>query len=320
LNKPEKDIFFLRLLMENIDQFKEVGDKLLVLAPAKINLSLLIGDKRADGFHDLETVMAKVNWCDELLFEKSDTGDIELVCNGDYWAPDGEENLVYMACKLMIEAAGDNENARMAASVKVTLTKNIPAGTGLGSASSDAAAALMGMNRFFDLGVSDEKLHALAASLGSDVAFFLGGPLAFCWGRGEKIREINEKFPFRVLLALPGVSVSTKSVYENFNVDLSVFSGLREKINSEISKKNIDFVAGMCANMLERCCFELYPQLAELKQYIQSLGIGHVCLSGSGSTVYCLLEDISDEDVKHYQVQLKERCNCESLVVYNNRW
>lgn len=195
---------------------------------------------------------------------------MSLFAGGGYWAPDGEKNLVYRACTLMVEAAGDTEKARKAACVKVTLTKNIPAGTGLGSASSDAAAALIGMNRFFDLGVSDEKMHEIAARLGSDVAFFLAGPLAFCWGRGEKIREIQEKFAFRVLLALPGVSVSTKDVYENFSADKELFERLSSEINAEIAKKNIDLVAGMCANMLEKCCFDLYPQLAELKRYIQS--------------------------------------------------
>ncbi|MCF7955197.1 MAG: 4-(cytidine 5'-diphospho)-2-C-methyl-D-erythritol kinase [Phycisphaerae bacterium] len=302
------------------EQFNVVDGGFVVLAPCKINLSLLIGGKRADGFHDLETVMAKVDWCDELLFETGDTDGIELVCKGDYWAPDGEENLIWRAYDMVIAGLEDAEKARLAHSVKITLTKNIPAGSGLGSASSDAAAALLGMNRFFDLGLSDEKLHEMAGRLGSDVAFFLGGPLAFCWGRGEKIRKIDENFSFRALLALPGVNVSTKRVYENFNVDMELFKRLGGEINSDIAKKNIDFVAGMCANMLEEYCFDLYPQLAELKRYIQSLGIEHVCLSGSGSTVYCLLGDVRDEDVKHYQLKLKESCNCGSLVVYNNRW
>ena len=302
------------------EQYNVVDGGLVVLAPCKINLSLLIGGKRPDGFHDLETVMAKLDWCDELLFETGDGDGIELDCKGDYWAPDGPDNLIWRAYDMVIDALEDEEKARRARRVKITLTKNIPAGSGLGSASSDAAAALLGMNRFFDLGLSDEKMHEMAGRLGSDVAFFLGGPLAFCWGRGEKIREIEEIFSFRVLLALPGVSVSTKGVYDNFSVDIGLFERLAGEINSHIAKKNIDFVAGMCANMLEECCFDLYPQLADLKRYIQSLGIGHVCLSGSGSTVYCLPGDVRDEDVKHYQLQLKESCGCDSLVVYNNRW
>ena len=302
------------------EQFNVVDGGLVVLAPCKINLSLLIGRKRADGFHELETVMAKVAWYDQLLFEKGDTDGIELVCKGGHWAPDGQENLIWRAYDMVIASLEDQEKLMRARSVKITLTKNIPAGSGLGSASSDAAAALLGMNRFFELGLSDVKLREMAGRLGSDVAFFLGGPLAFCWGKGEKIREIDENFSFSVLLALPGVSVSTKRFYGEFSANNNYFVEMSDKINAYIEKKDIAFIADMCVNMLAEFCFELYPQLAELKKYIQSLGIGHVCLSGSGSTVYCLLRDVSDEDVKHYQQQLKESCGCESLVVYNNRW
>ena len=306
--------------MEHTEQFNFIDGSLVVLAPCKINLSLLIGASRPDGFHELETIMSKLNWCDEILFEKTDTEGIELVCKGDHWAPDGQENLIWRAYEMVIAAIADQQKAADARCVKITLTKNIPAGSGLGSASSDAAATLLGMDRFFGLQLSDDKLREMAGRLGSDVAFFLGGPLAFCWGRGEKIREIDEKFSFRVLLALPGVSVSTKEVYENSTPDKERFEYLKDKINGNIEKKNIALVAAMCANMLDESCFNLYPQLAELKRYIQSFDIGHVCLSGSGSTVYCLLRDVSDEDVKRYQLQLKEICNCESLVVYNNRW
>ena len=306
--------------MENKEQMTWVEEGLLVLAPAKINLSLLIGARRSDGFHDIETVMAKVALYDELLFERSEKDGIELVCKGRYWAPDGEDNLVYTACKLLFAAAGVNEKPSRIGGVRVTLTKNIPAGSGLGSASSDAAATLIGINKLFELGVSQEKLHELAGKLGSDVPFFLGGPLAFCWGRGEKIKEINEKVSFKVLLAIPDVTVPTKRVYENFSVDIELFNRLSGKINGYIEKKDIDLIGPMCANMLEKSCFDLFEQVAKLKDYIESLDFGDVCLSGSGCAVYCLLRDVGDEDVKHYQLMLKESFSCDSLVVHSNRW
>ena len=132
-------------------------------------------------------------------------------------------------------------------------------------------------------------------------------------------------------LPLPFISMGgTSFIFTGMSLGIiiSVYRGYSDLADDNIEgnaikkaeKKNIDLVAAMCANMLEECCFDLYPQLAELKKYIQSLDIGHVCLSGSGSTVYCLLRDVSDEDVKHYQKQIKETCGCESLVVYNNRW
>ncbi len=130
------------------EQFENVNDGLLVRAPAKINLSLLIAGKRRDGFHDIETVMAKINWYDQIFIEKGTKTGIDLVCKGSYSVPAGEENLVFKTCKLLLDTCD------LKANIKITLTKNIPAGSGLGSASSDAAATLMGVNRFLGPGLN----------------------------------------------------------------------------------------------------------------------------------------------------------------------
>ena len=162
------------------EQITIISDGLLVRAPAKINLSLLIAGQRPDGFHEIETVMTKVDWFDEILFQQGQKTGIELVCKGQYWAPEGKENLIYQACQMLLDSC------HLQANIKITLTKNIPAGTGLGSASSDAAAALIGVSKFLQLAVEPLQLNEMAANLGSDVPFFLDGPLAFCTGKGEK--------------------------------------------------------------------------------------------------------------------------------------
>ena len=190
--------------MNSQEQFETVKEGLLVRAPAKINLSLLVAGKRPDGFHEIETVMAKVNWYDEILIEPGLKADIELICQGPQWAPPGEDNLIYQAAKMLLNSCG------VWTDIKVTLTKNIPAGSGLGSASSDAAATLIGLNQYMDFGLPNRELAKVAKLLGSDVAFFLDGPLAFCRGKGEKIRKLTKKFDFLALLILPDVSVSTK--------------------------------------------------------------------------------------------------------------
>ena len=120
--------------MNDKEQFESVGGGLLVRAPAKINLSLLVVRQRSDGFHELETIMAKINWYDEILIEPGQKAGIELVCKGPHWAPTGKENLVYRAAELLLHNCG------LKTDVKITLIKNIPAGSGLGSASSDAAS------------------------------------------------------------------------------------------------------------------------------------------------------------------------------------
>jgi 4-diphosphocytidyl-2-C-methyl-D-erythritol kinase len=295
------------------DQFTEVAGTLLVRAPAKINLSLLIAGKRPDGYHEIETVMAKVDLYDQLLFEPGQTPRIELLCRGPRWAPEGEENLVYRACRMLYDSAGAT------LPIKVTLTKNIPAASGLGGASSDAAAALIGLNRFSKLGVDYDKLFEMATRLGSDVPFFLGGPLALCRGRGEKIEEFGQEFAFKAILMLPGISVSTKGVYENYAHNHQLYDKFNSKINIFITQKKFDLLTKVCANMLAKSCFQLYGQLADLKSRSEALGIGPLCLSGSGSAMYSVL-DCDDKDAKNYQLMLKDVVGCETIIVNNNRW
>jgi 4-diphosphocytidyl-2-C-methyl-D-erythritol kinase len=295
------------------EQFSVVGDGLLVRAPAKINLSLLIAGRRPDGFHEIETLMAKVDLYDELLFERGEKDGIELICQGPHWAPEGEDNLVYRACEALFEASG------VKTPVRATLTKNVPAASGLGGGSSDATAALLGLDRFANLGATAEDIGEIACQLGSDIAFFLGGPLAFCTGRGEKIQQIEEKFSFRAILALPDVSVATKSVYENYAHNQVLYDRLSGRINGLIAKNKFDSVAAMCANMLEKSCLELHRELLELKSHLESLGVGRVCLSGSGSAMFCMIA-IADRDTERYQSMLRDSFGCESLIVNGNRW
>ena len=307
-------------------QIKTVSDGMLVRAPAKINLSLLIAGRRDDGFHEIETLMAKVNLYDEILIQQGTKKGIEVVSEGAYWAPQGSENLVYKACETLMENTGTSPN------IKITLTKNIPAGSGLGSASSDAAATLIGVNKYLRLNIptglpdsSENKyeginLQQMAARLGSDIAFFLDGPLAFCTGKGEKIKKIHKNFPFLALLILPDVSVSTKKVYANYKHDPKLYSSLKSKINGYIQKNRFDSLSKMCANMLQICCFNLHKEFAVLKAEIESIGIGPVCLSGSGSSMFIILGGTEEDKARQYKQKVEQKIGCNTVIVSNNRW
>jgi len=284
------------------------------MAPAKINLSLLIAGKRPDGFHEIETIMAKVNWYDEILIEPGRNRGIELVCEGPEWAPTGQDNLVCRAARDLLEYCGSS------ADLRITLTKNIPAGTGLGSASSDAAATLIGLNCYMQLGLGDKTLLDLATGLGSDVAFFLGGPLSICTGKGEKVKKIDEIFQFLCLLVLPGISVSTQKVYGNYEHDSALYDRLSSTIKGYVEEKRIDLVAKMCTNMLEESCFDLMKKLADLKKRMESLAGGLCCLSGSGSAMFCIVEGCDEEIARVYKRQIDEMSGLRSIIVSNNRW
>jgi 4-diphosphocytidyl-2-C-methyl-D-erythritol kinase len=291
-----------------------VDNGLRVLAPAKINLSLLVGPLMKDGYHQIETVMAKVNWYDEILIEPGQGKGIELVCEGRYWAPTGEDNLVYRSCRELLEIS------EKSADIKITLRKNIPAGAGLGSASSDAAATLIGVNEYLKLGLENSILMNTAASLGSDIPFFLNGPLAFCTGRGEKIKKIEKNFDFVALVVFPDLSVSTKRVYENYTYNEASFKGLSDRLNAYIDKNKIDLVVQMCTNMLQESCFLLYRDLEKLKKRIESLLERPFSLSGSGSSMFYLGESSDLEKLKQAKCMLEKHISCECKILSNNRW
>jgi len=294
------------------EQFERAGDGLLVRAPAKINLSLLVDGKRPDGYHEIETIMAKVSFYDEVILEKGEKNGIQLICKGKYSVPSGQDNIVYKAAQRLLSQSDTQSN------IKMTLLKNIPPGSGLGGASSDAASTITGLNKLLQLGIGREVMKNIAAELGSDVPFFLGGPLAVCRGRGEKIVNIGQKFDFLCLLILPNISVSTKRAYDVFKPDKAVFDTLRCQISGLLRKNRIDLISLMCANMLFAKSFSLYSEIVEIKREIEDLGFGPLCLSGSGSALFLLLQDYNEGDKIRKVITEKTGYSC--VIFHNNRW
>lgn len=298
----------------NPSQYEKKENGLIVNAPAKINLSLLISGKRDDGFHGIETVMAKIAWYDQIIIDHSDKSGVELICKGAHWAPQDDSNLVIRAAR----AIEDFCNIKLA--LKITLVKNIPAGTGLGSASSDCAATLLGINKLCKLDISKSDIMDIASTLGSDIPFFIGSNLAYCAGRGEIITEIDVKFPFVCLLILPDVSISTAMVYKNYRHDESQYSKLSKIIHPIIEKKNVDLVAKMCTNMLTESCCQLSDEMAQLYSSIKKLGMNRLCLSGSGSALYMLFDNSEKELARQCQKILSDHTGCKSILVNNSLW
>lgn len=297
--------------MQNKPQFELISDeKIIINAPAKINLSLLIGNKRPDNFHEVHTVMSKITLFDQLTFEKVESSDIQLKCTGQYDAPEDSSNLVYKAAKIL----------GIDSSIRITLDKNIPSGAGLAGGSSDAAATLIALNKLYHLNLTNEDLKEKAALLGSDIPFFIDGPLAVCSGRGEKIEKINTNYNFKTLLFLPSVNSLTKTVYNNFRPNDALFESQRKKIKQYIGKNDIDLITEMCANMLEDVCFSCYPELASLKHEIQTSTRNKVCLSGSGSAMFLLPTKNDAIDLYKQEIVLERILDCKVIVISSNRW
>jgi len=255
-----------------------------------------------------------VDWYDEIWIKPGHAAGIELVCAGPRWAPTDKTNLVYRAAELLCQEAGQ------APGLQVTLVKNIPAGSGLGSASSDAAATLLGLNRYLDLGLPGDQLAETAGRLGSDVPFFLNGPLAYCTGRGEKTLPLTRSFTFTALLILSDVNSSTKEVYANYRHDPPLYRQLHATLGALLDQNRVDALAQMCVNMLQSSCFELYEELGERKETIESLHVGPVCLSGSGSTMFLICDRGAEERLEGVREIVAEKTGCSTTVVRSNQW
>ncbi|MFH1066605.1 MAG: 4-(cytidine 5'-diphospho)-2-C-methyl-D-erythritol kinase [bacterium] len=250
-----------------------------VLAPAKINLYLKISGKRPDGFHELETLMCPVDLADELELELAEDGiHLEVKTeNGDVLSS-GPENLVWRAAQAVQERAG------IKAGVRIILHKRIPMGGGLAGGSSDAAATLLVMNKLWNAGLDNSALAELAASLGSDVCFFLQPHPAVCTGRGEKIRPIELKnLPWAVLIN-PGFSVPTPWAYKAYAMNP----------NQGVEGKTLDWTASgiTLRNDLEPAVFSKYLWIKEAKAWLQKQDVVlDALMSGSGASVFALVSD-----------------------------
>jgi 4-diphosphocytidyl-2-C-methyl-D-erythritol kinase len=245
-------------------------------APAKINLSFRILHRRADGFHEIETLMTPVSLYDEITLQPNESG-LRFDCDVSELSND---NLVVRAAELFFETK------KTKPAVHITLKKNIPHGAGLGGGSSDAATTLRGLNELFEAGLSREELSELAAQIGSDVPFFIYQSAATCRGRGEIVTPMKLKAPLSLLLLKPEFSVPTPWAY-------SRWTDSRELPN--ISYATQEFGGVQFVNDLERPAFEKFVFLAETNRWLQQQPeVGAVLLSGSGSTVFAVLKDGAD--------------------------
>jgi len=264
---------------------------MLKKSPCKVNLLLNILGRRADGFHELETVLQPVNLYDEITFERAGKG-IRLSCS-EKSLPTDSDNLIFRAAEKFLSAAAISEG------VKIYLDKKIPLAAGLGGGSGNAATALLALNELFGHPLALEKISEIAASLGSDIPFFLQDKPALGTGRGEQIRPL-EKFPALAgkafLLIHPGFGVSTPWAYQNlarFPAALNGQTGRADKLISLLQTSDLKTAATQFYNSLEAPAFEKFPVLQLYKEFLVAGGAPAALMSGSGSTTFAICENLS---------------------------
>ena len=260
--------------------------------PAKINWSLYVLDRRDDGYHNILSLMQCVGLYDTMTFEQASAIEFQ----SDMRIPK-EMNLVFRAAIALKEATGKDLGAR------IVLRKEVPTGAGLGGGSSDAAFTLVGLNRLWDLGIGLEELKKIAASLGSDVPFFLECPAALVQGRGEILHSRRVSGSRTLLLVKPEAAIPTAWAYGKIADSRGVRSGISDLTNTEEKLNNIKLIINTLNegplsilrsalhNDFEQIAIERHPVIGEIKSEMLAAGAVATLLSGSGSAVFGLFED-----------------------------
>jgi 4-diphosphocytidyl-2-C-methyl-D-erythritol kinase len=253
---------------------------LTVKCNAKINLYLRVLEKRQDGFHDIETVYHSIALNDTLTLTPTD-GHLTLSCNAE-GVPTGPENLALRAAALILGKAPHG--------VHIGLKKRIPVGAGLGGGSADAAGALIGLNRLFGLGRSAEELQTMAESLGADVKFMLEGGCSVGLGKGDELTGLPPLPPLPVVLALPGLSVSTAWAYDSLRMRLTSSQTSLNMITGALDRGDVAEVCGLLTNEFESLVFGKYPSVGRIKEDLLGCGAAAALMSGTGPVIYGFFE------------------------------
>lgn len=260
-------------------------ESVTIAAPAKINWMLRVLDRRADGYHNIETLFQTISLRDEITVTPADT--FELECD-DSTIPNGRENLALRAAILMRERFSTPP-------VRIQLRKRIPAGGGLGGGSSDAAAVLVALSRMF-VPDAESYLPDLSLRIGSDVPFFLVGGIAYATGRGEVMTPLPSPNPIPLLLSFPGVAVSTADAYRWLDQSGKKSPRVGASRVRDLVLNGLLDGASELTNDFEQVVFERMPQLAAVKRDMLAAGAAWSGMSGSGSTIVAAFRDVASRD------------------------
>ena len=253
-------------------------------ALAKINLGLDVLRRREDGYHELRMIMQTINMYDQLDIEISKTPGIKITTNLPF-IPVNENNLVYKAAKLLMD------EFQVEQGITVDLQKFIPVAAGMAGGSSDAAAAMIGVNRLFGLGLSVKELMERGVKIGADVPYCLLRGTALAEGIGDKLRALPPCPDCYVLIGMPAISVSTKFVYENLHANELEYHPEIDKMLEAIQWHNLNKIADCMGNVLETVTIPHYPVIQEIKDHMKEHGALNAMMSGSGPTVFGLFDD-----------------------------
>ena len=253
-------------------------------AMAKINLGLDIIGKREDGYHEVRMIMQTIRMYDVLEIRKKSSPGISLSTNLPY-IPCDERNLVYKAAKILMDEFHVEEGLSM------KLTKSVPVAAGMAGGSSDAAAAFVGVNRLFHLGLSQEELMKRAVQVGADVPYCVMRGTALAEGIGEKLTRLPDLPGCYILIGKPGINVSTRTAYENLDLNEIRRRPDIDGMIRDIKNKDLYSMTGKMENVFEPGIMAKYPVIREIRDLMEKQGALKAMMSGSGPTVFGIFDD-----------------------------
>lgn len=260
---------------------------------AKINLSLDSLYQRPDGYHEIDTIMARINLFDELIINKNDSGKFSYSSNNDNIG-DLEDNLIYKVWQ-MLKDRTDNPG------LDVKLIKNIPIAAGLAGGSTDAAEMIKGLNELWDLSLSSQEMMDIGARLGADIPFFFTDTPARARGIGEIISPFENNLDMKILLINDGTHISSAEVYKNLKGDGHIDNDLIVKKLEDGDHSAIFYFE----NVMEDVVTDLYPHLLDIKGDFLDNGAEVTLISGSGASIFGIFVD--DETYNLAYENLKDK-------------
>lgn len=281
-------------------------------ALAKINLGLDVTGKREDGYHEVRMVMQTIQMYDQLEIKESKEPGIRLTTNLPF-LPCNDGNLVYKAAKLLMDEFDIRQG------VDMNLTKFIPVAAGMAGGSSDAAAALVGINRMFQLGLTKRQLMERGVQIGADVPYCVLRGTALAEGIGEKLTVLPPMPDCWILIGKPGISVSTKYVYTTLDLNTDTVHPDIDGMKKALEDGNLYGITERMGNVLQDVTIPAYPEVERIKEQMKTLGAVNAMMSGSGPTVFGIFDN--EEKAQEACQKLRESGSCQQVfltVPFNN--
>ena len=287
-------------------------DKLQLKALGKINLGLDVLGKRENGYHDVRMVMQTLYLYDTVTLIKEETDGIEIESNL-YFLPKDENNIAWRAARLLMD------EFHIEGGIRIVLEKHIPVAAGMAGGSSNAAAVLYGMNRMYELGLSQQELMDRGVTLGADVPYCIMRGTVLAEGIGEKLTVLPPMPDCWILIGKPGISVSTKYVYTTLDLNTDTVHPDIDGMKKALEDGNLYGITERMGNVLQDVTIPAYPEVERIKEQMKTLGAVNAMMSGSGPTVFGIFDN--EEKAQEACQKLRESGSCQQVfltVPFNN--